>query len=283
LLTIHDLHPAVFPEEWQSQPRMLYNFWNVFRHFAQRADAIITHSNFQKEAIVKYFQIPPREISVTYLPLPMNELLEKRYSDKVNEHNLLELGISKQYVLCPMSQVAIHKNHQRTIEAWTVVKEKLQDRAPQLVFTEKGRTEQQRHFQHEIERHGLSGMVVFTGKVNWETMAILYGNCKAVLSPTLYEGGSGYPVLEAVLAGKAVLCSRIPSIEEHVSRFGLTVSYFDPMKPDDIARAVVDFVLGEALAVHNDSRNIRQRMHLEQEAFTQQYVEKFIQLTDCTR
>jgi hypothetical protein len=87
---------------------MLDNFWQTFRPFAQKAEAIITHSNFQKVAIARHFSIPPQKISVAYLPLPMNELLTRDYSEKETREVLTELKITRPYIFCPMSQVTAH-------------------------------------------------------------------------------------------------------------------------------------------------------------------------------
>jgi glycosyltransferase involved in cell wall biosynthesis len=279
LLTIHDLHPAVFPEEWKSRPQMLDNFWQTFRPFAQKAEAIITHSNFQKVAIARHFSIPPQKISVAYLPLPMNELLTRDYSEKETREVLTELKITRPYIFCPMSQVTAHKNHLRTIEAWGTVISSLGDKTPQLVFTAAGRPEHQRMFAEEIGKRGLKGRVIFTGTVSREKLAVLYRSCQALLSPTLYEGGGSGPVMEAVMAGRPVICSDIPPIREQMSRFGLSAIYFDPCKPEDIARAVTDFLSDKNPNPGNDPLAIRQRLPGDRQELARAYTEAFLRIT----
>jgi glycosyltransferase involved in cell wall biosynthesis len=279
LLTIHDLHPAVFPEEWKSRPQMLDNFWHTFRPFAQKAEAIITHSNFQKEDIARHFSIPPQKISVAYLPLPMNELLTIDYGEKETREILTELKIVRPYIFCPMSQITAHKNHLRTIEAWGTVIVSLGDKAPQLVFTAAGRPEHQRMFAEEIGKRGLTGRAIFTGTVSREKLAVLYRSCQALLSPTLYEGGGSGPVMEAVTAGRPVLCSDIPPIREQMTRFGLSAIYFDPCKPEDIARAVMDFISGRTRSPINDTQTIGQRLPGDREELARTYTEAFLRIT----
>ncbi|MDO9069261.1 MAG: glycosyltransferase family 1 protein [Deltaproteobacteria bacterium] len=279
LLTIHDLHPAVFPEDWRDRPQMLDNFWKSFRSFSQKADAIITHSNFQKEAITKHFNIPSQNISVAYLPLPMNELLARDYDENEMREILTELKITWPYIFCPMSQITAHKNHLRTIEAWGIVISSLGNKAPQLVFTAAGRPEHQRMFAEEIRKRGLTGRVIFTGTVSREKLAILYRSCQALLSPTLYEGGGSGPVMEAVMAGRPVLCSDIPPIREQMSRFGLSAIYFDPCKPEDIARAVMEFLSNKHLNPGNDPLAIRKRLPGDREELARTYTETFLRIT----
>lgn len=282
LLTIHDLHPAAFPKEWQSRPQMLDNFWKTFCPFAQKTDAIITHSNFQKEAIVKHFKIPSQKISVAYLPLPMNKLLTENYSQQDMKGTLDALGITKPYVFCPMSQIMEHKNHLRTIEAWAIVKNRLKNKTPQLVFTAAGAAEHKKLFKKEIGKRGLADKVMFTGTVSRETLAILYRSCQALLSPTLYEGGGSGPVMEGVIAGRPVLCSDIPPIREQMSRFGLSAVYFDPYKPEDIVRAVLDVISKEELAPQNNLEEIRQRLPNDRQSLADTYINAFIQISQKT-
>jgi glycosyltransferase involved in cell wall biosynthesis len=282
LLTIHDLHPAAFPEEWRDKPQMLDDFWYAFRPFAQKAEAIITHSNFQKEAIARYFSIPPQKISVAYLPLPMNELLTRDYSQQEVQATVDDFGIARPYVFCPMSQTMEHKNHLRAIEAWAIAANQLKDKLPQLVFTANGHPEDQVRFKEEIKKRGLTGKVIFTGTVSRKLLAVLYRNCQAVLSPTLYEGGGSGPVIEAVVAGRPVICSRIPPIEEQMGRFGLSVNYFDPYKPADIARALFDVVSDKKSEPQNNLDAIRQRLPKDRKKLADTYINALAQISQKT-
>ena len=275
LLTIHDLHTAVFPEEWKPYPEIVDNFWKIFCPFAQKTAAIITHSNFQKDAIVKYFNIPSHNISVAYLPLPLNELLTKDYSRQVVRETLDEFGIVEPYIFCPMSQISEHKNHTRTIEAWAAVKKQLKDKTPKLVFTASGNPADQRRFRELIEKLELPGKVSFTGTVSREKLAVLYRSCQALLSPTLYEGGGSGPVMEAVMAGKPVICSRIPPIEEQMGQFGLSAIYFDPYKPEDIARAVLNMVSNKEPVPQNNLEAIKLRLPKDRESLARTYIDSF--------
>jgi glycosyltransferase involved in cell wall biosynthesis len=55
-----------------------------------------------------------------------------------------------------------------------------------------------------------------------------------VIFPSLYEG-FGMPVLEAMAAGKPVLCSNVTSLPEVA---GDAAIYFDPTDPRQIAEAI---------------------------------------------
>lgn len=278
LLTVHDLHTAAFPEEWKPYPEIVDNFWKIFCPFAQKAGAIITHSNFQKEAIVNHFNIPPHKISVVYLPLPLNELLTKDYSRQEVQDTIAGLGITEPFVFSPMSQISEHKNHLRAIEAWAYVKKQLKEKTPQLVFTAKGHPKDQIRFMRELEKRGLKDKVIFTGTVSREVLAVLYRSCQALLSPTLYEGGGSGPVMEAVMAGRPVLCSNIPPIREQMGQFGLSATYFDPYKPRDIARAVLNMVSNKEPVPENNLEAIKLRLPKDRESLARTYIDSFLRI-----
>lgn len=66
----------------------------------------------------------------------------------------------------------------------------------------------------------------------------LLSRAKALIMPSLMEG-YGLPIDEALRAGIPVLCSDIPVFREVVGLAGCEAIWFDPMNPEDIARALV--------------------------------------------
>jgi glycosyltransferase involved in cell wall biosynthesis len=67
-------------------------------------------------------------------------------------------------------------------------------------------------------------------------------NAKALIMPTLSEGGGSYPIEEALSLGVPVLCSDIPVLREHARGHSAKIGWFDPNSPDSIARALNDLV-----------------------------------------
>jgi glycosyltransferase involved in cell wall biosynthesis len=66
----------------------------------------------------------------------------------------------------------------------------------------------------------------------------LLAHARAVIMPTLAEGGGSFPVEEAVLAGVPVLCSDIPVMREHMERIGAEVLWFDPRDAASLCAAL---------------------------------------------
>ena len=228
LLTIHDLHPIFFPGLWKKNGRALRNFNEKFIPFAQRSDCIITHSQFQKSSIAKYLKIPSEKISVALIPMPVDGNLYKSRPKEKCRALLERFSISKPYAFSPLSQTLEHKNHERLLEVWHLLKRKLKKKCPMLVFTIKGDKQRQKEFLKRIRSLGIEDKIVFTGMVEKSELAILYHESEFVIFPSLYEGGAGYPVLEGCAIGKPVLCSRVPPIVEQVQKFKLMVNLFDP-------------------------------------------------------
>ncbi len=81
---------------------------------------------------------------------------------------------------------------------------------------------------------GLGERVLFTGYVSDEELAALTVGSLALIFPSLFEG-YGMPVAEAMSLGAPVLCSEVTSLPEVG---GDAVLYFDPRKPEDMARAI---------------------------------------------
>ena len=85
---------------------------------------------------------------------------------------------------------------------------------------------------------------MFAGYVVERDLRTLLAEARALVFPSLYEG-FGLPVLEAMAAGKPVLCSRVTNLP-HLA--GDAARYFDPNDPNDLASAIA-FLEDEPAAV----------------------------------
>ena len=102
----------------------------------------------------------------------------------------------------------------------------------------------------------------------------LYENCEAFLFPSLAEG-FGFPVLEAMQAGKPVFCSRRTSLPEVV---GEDAFYFDSFESDamfDVCRRGLE---ESRVAVDFSSRLKTRAARYSWEASAQGYARVYGQL-----
>lgn len=240
LLGIHDIHPAIFPEEYDSE--FMKHFWNVFVPFARKCPRVVTHTQFQRLAFIEKLQIEDEHIGVTPIPpLIRPEEFQAASRNAVSREELKNYGIHDNFVFYPGSSTHAHKNHDNLIMAWKKLHEKLGDDCPTLVCTVKG------HRWPEIEKlikkENLAAKVVFTDLVPNNVLTALFTRCLFVVSPTRYEGGGSGPVADAILMAKPVACSKIPPIEEQMNNFGggYTV-FFDPDSVPDMADKLIHVI-----------------------------------------
>jgi glycosyltransferase involved in cell wall biosynthesis len=85
--------------------------------------------------------------------------------------------------------------------------------------------------KHGIDFHAL-------GYVTDQDALTLLQNAKAIIMPSLSEGGGSYPVEEALTFGVPVICSAIPVMREHLSTWATKVVWVDPNSPDSILTGI---------------------------------------------
>jgi glycosyltransferase involved in cell wall biosynthesis len=238
LLTIHDVHPALYPEDYP--PELIYRFYRQFGQFATNCARVITHSQFQRNAIQQTLAVEAGKIFVTPQP-PLNkpdELLKIITKPEATQI-LAGFGIQGRYVFYPASTLHGHKNHARLLLAWSELKQHLGSECPLLVFTYQGNRAQAERTRALIDTLQLQSLVRFTGQVDNRTLATLFQNCDLVVIPTLFEGAGSGILTDALTAGKPIACARIPPILEQLETFpGVRVSFFDPLSVPDIAAVI---------------------------------------------
>jgi glycosyltransferase involved in cell wall biosynthesis len=77
-----------------------------------------------------------------------------------------------------------------------------------------------------VKQFGLEQQVILPGYVTDEDLPALYSGAAAYAFPSLYEG-FGFPALEAMACGTAVVCSNTSSLPELVGDAALTVAPTD--------------------------------------------------------
>lgn len=227
LFTIHDIHPAFYPED--HAPGNLVRFYKGFFSFTRSCSAMITHSEVQKRMVVQQMGVPPERVIVTPQPPLIDPAFLLQQFDAAETQKIrAELGVDRPFVFYPASTLHIHKNHTRLMVAWSMLKAKFGDRCPLLVFTNKGSRKQWRKIEALIGELDIQDKVVFVGQVSNEQLAVLFQNCLFVALPTLYEGSGSGVLTDAYVTGKRVLCSTIPQIQEQLRVLpGANVQFFD--------------------------------------------------------
>jgi glycosyltransferase involved in cell wall biosynthesis len=188
----------------------------------RRATVIDTFSTAIKEGVVEHYDVDPETVQ----PVPLGPTLT---AEDPTDNPVADgpSGLRAQYdlpdsfVLFP-ANIWPHKNHERLVEALEYVAETYGERVP-LVCTGIRDTPTVPE-EYRIEEVPPGEAVYDLGFVDEDRLRALYRECRALVYPTLYEGG-GLPVIEAWQFDAPVVCSDIPPLRENG---GDAAAYFDP-------------------------------------------------------
>jgi len=224
ILTIHDLIPLIYKDWYQSQ----YDYFNEsIRECAKQVDTIITVSEYTKQDVIKYYNIPEDKIKVVYNGLYPTTL----FSPDIKGQAIPML--QNQRFLLSVSGVGPHKNQVGLAEAFVNYKKHHKDDELKLVLT--GPVRRYQVIRDIMDKYPIESKdIIMTGFVSDEELLWLYQNSLAFIYVSFYEG-FGLPILEALSVGKAVISSSASSMPEVG---GDVAVYCDPHSIESISDAI---------------------------------------------
>jgi glycosyltransferase involved in cell wall biosynthesis len=199
----------------------------LFKHVARKSTAIITPTQYTKEALVAFAGINDKKVTVTYEAAepPMKELKEYR-------------APYDRYVIY-IGQQPDYKNIRRLGDAH----QKLLEHDPDLGLILVGkRTEAVRANEAYFVSRGYKN-IHFTDFIPDDQRDWLLSHAEAYAFPSLMEG-FGLPGLEAMAAGTPVISSNATCLPEV---YGDAAQYFDPYNTDAMAAAINAVISDEKL------------------------------------
>lgn len=222
---IYDMVYKAYPETMQTATRD-YMEKNLKKSF-ERADFIITISEFSKREILKYYNFPAKSIYVVPCGVDLSIYKPDIEQEKIEELKK-KYNIEGDYFLY-LGTLEPRKNIPVIIEAYKFLEEiwgkQENEKLPQLILAGKSGWEYKEIFEL-INRYDMQENVIFTGYVGEEEKPILINGAISFLFPSLYEG-FGMPPLEAMACGTPVIVSNRASLPEIVGKAGSMV------EPDD--------------------------------------------------
>lgn len=230
--TVYDMVYKAYPGTMNCKTRYMLDM-NMVRS-CKRADIIVTISNFSKNEIIKYLDIPAGKIAVMPCGVDMKQF-RPSYSENEIRHVKVKYGIDSEYFLF-LGTLEPRKNIERLVEAYYIVKKCVKD-APKLVIAGKKGWLYESIFQ-KVQDLRLNGDVLFTGYVDNEDTPKLMRGAFAFVFPSLYEG-FGLPPLEAMACGTPVITSNSSSLPEVV---GDAAILSDPYSVESISEAMVQVI-----------------------------------------
>ncbi|HLZ30415.1 MAG TPA: glycosyltransferase family 1 protein [Chloroflexota bacterium] len=224
---VYDLQHQAYPEFFQSDQRRYRD-----QHVADachRAARVVCISDHVRETLLASFAIPPERVVTIHLGLMQTT---HGLAQQEAAALLARLRVRDRRFLIYPANFWPHKNHRALIEAHRQFRQAHLDSDLKVVCTG-APTDAMRELAAHAETNSPGGFV-FAGYVTDVELASLVGASAALIYPSLYEG-FGMPVLEAMAAGKPVLCSNATSLPEVA---GDAAVLFDPNSIEEIAAAI---------------------------------------------
>jgi len=227
VVTIHDLNYIALGHTMPGTRRTALRFFSI--QSAQRADRVITISDFSKKELCRTIKLDPGKTTVTHL----GAMRSGASSSSVDWGELTRrYRIRAPYVVA-FGGRTLNKNIPHLIRSFALVKEAFPH---SLVLI--GHIPSNVDLASETEE--MRDRITITGSVPEEHVLPLLGHADLFVLPSLYEG-FGLPLLEAQQAAVAVACSTAGSLPE-VGGDGAI--YFDPASieatADTIRRCLAD-------------------------------------------
>ena len=225
---IHDLNFEHHPEDLPKGA--LKYLQKYFPKFAEKADHIITVSEYSKQDICSTYLIKPDKITVAYnganqLFIPLNE------TDKIKIRKAYSEGF--EYFVF-VGALHARKNVERLFKAFDQFKNKSKSKTRLLIVGEKlwKDVSLEKTFSELIHQSD----IIFTGHLPINDLTDIVGAAKALVFPSYFEG-FGIPIIEAMQANCPVICGELTSLPEVAGGAALLI---DPYSVESISRAICE-------------------------------------------
>ncbi|MBX7164731.1 MAG: glycosyltransferase [Pirellulales bacterium] len=253
----HDLIPGLFPDKYLPHADARAVFHHAMNRLRQY-DLVLTNSTTTKLDCEAVLDIDPRRAVAIDAGCDHRFWQPDRHHPMPEEQRALlaSLGIDRPYIF-NLSGVDWRKNLHGLIDAFGLLPARLRERH-QLVLTMHMRAEDVASTRAYAAQRGVDRQLVLTNFQPDEVIRTLYQRSEAFVFPSHYEG-FGFPIVEAMLCGAAVVAGNNSSQVEVVGDAGLLCDTWDAA---DIA-AKVTMVL--------DDRSLQQRLRQQGPAFARQF------------
>jgi glycosyltransferase involved in cell wall biosynthesis len=237
VITVHDLmylhYPEVLKKEWVEHYKRNLK-WSL-----NRADMIISVSNFVKKDIIDNFNVSRDKVRVVH-----NGISEKFSLPKESNRDYImkKYGIDHPYILF-VGTLEPKKNLCRLVEAFGSFIKTTRKRFSLVLAGGEGYLNYKEKIENTVHRLSLDNEVIFTGYIKDEDLPGLYKCSELFVFPSIFEG-FGIPPLEAMASGIPVVASNAASLPEVVGDAGILV---DPLNTDALSDAISSALLDSDL------------------------------------
>lgn len=228
IAVIYDLQSFYYPQFFTSTERDERE--KNFRLACKQSDKLICISDFVKQTVIDNSNVPAEKIKRIYIR-SANRFSRREIPTELGVLNKYQIS-SNNFLLYPANFWA-HKNHEKLFEAIKIYQDQNPESTLKLLCTGVA-SFRKSQLQDLITTLNLEKWIILPGYLSDKEFDNLIFECKALIFPSLYEG-FGMPILEAMAAGKPVLCSNLTSLPEIAASAAIL---FDPTQPQEIAKAI---------------------------------------------
>jgi len=198
ITVIHDIMPLIM----KKYSFIRQSFVRAMMYISMKfADKIITVSESSLKDLEKFYPAFKEKVSFIYNGV-------RKYDDVSNLSPFYK-KYSFKYILF-VGTIQPSKNLLRLVEAYGMIENNIEEK---LIIVGGRGWQVADELEMLIKRFNLDNRIVITGYVEFEELIALYANATFLAYPSLYEG-FGFPPLEAMQYGTAVLASDKASIPE---------------------------------------------------------------------
>lgn len=222
-------HAVVYAEQIDEDFLRIFSFptWNpvvritrlffsyLYRTSSFLADCILVHSNYMKEVLCQNYNIDPSKVTVTSIGVLSTCSYEEKMGHFLSDPILTKLAGKR--VILFFGYVVRRKGLEYLVEAIDDLRAEMGD----LILVLAGgsipyQLEYPAQLQEEVNRRGLSDVVLFTSFLSEKEVNELFYLCQIVVLPYVYSISSSLPLSFALQYDKPVVASEIGTLKEEV-------------------------------------------------------------------
>lgn len=225
---VYDLQHLYYPQFFE--PAEIDERNKNFDWACAASSTIVCISDYVRGTVLEKSALPEERVKTIPILLPRRLAPP---SIEARERVLAAFHLTPRRFLLYPANFWAHKNHELLLTAFGMHRASHPDSDLKLVLT--GSLGPRRDEVMDATcAMGLSHAIVFPGYLTAEDFSPLMHECKALIFPSLFEG-FGMPLLEAMAAGRPILCGNRTSLPEVAGDAAL---FFDPAKPVQIVNAI---------------------------------------------
>lgn len=231
VLTVHDLSWIRYPD---THPKdRIHMMDRYFMPSLERAQKIITDSEFIKSEIVATFNIKPEKIHAIGLGVEA-DFRPKSESETVD--TLKKHGLNYHKYILALGTLEPRKNLQQALETFLTLPHRVRKEYPLVLVGMLGWKTST--LEKLIDPLIKTGEVRQLGYVSRSELIDITASAKMLIYPSIYEG-FGLPPLEAMACGTPVIASNVSSIPEVVGSAGILI---DPYDTNELREAILNLI-----------------------------------------